>query len=103
MATTRPVVLVTGASSGIGKETARAFVAAGVEGIGTGRKTSGLVPPSGVTYVDLDVALDDSATDAVAEVIGRFGRIDVLGKNAGIGSARARAGKSRPPGHKPPQ
>jgi NADP-dependent 3-hydroxy acid dehydrogenase YdfG len=37
MATTRPVALVTGASSGIGKETARAFVAAGFELIGTGR------------------------------------------------------------------
>ncbi|MFF7656537.1 SDR family NAD(P)-dependent oxidoreductase, partial [Streptomyces sp. NPDC007983] len=49
MATKQPVALVTGASSGIGKETARAFVAAGFEVIGTGRKTSGLTPPAGVT------------------------------------------------------
>ncbi|WP_328975188.1 oxidoreductase [Streptomyces canus] len=89
MATTRPVALVTGASSGIGKETARAFVAAGFEVIGTGRKTSGLTPPAGVTYLDLDVGSDDSATAAVAEVIDRFGRIDVLVNNAGIGSAGA--------------
>ncbi|MCX5055471.1 oxidoreductase [Streptomyces sp. NBC_00452] len=89
MATTRPVALVTGASSGIGKETARAFVAAGFEVIGTGRKTSGLTPPAGVTYLDLDVAGDDSATAAVGKVIDRFGRIDVLVNNAGIGSAGA--------------
>ena len=89
MATTRPVALVTGASSGIGKETARAMVAAGFEVIGTGRKTSGLTPPAGVTYLDLDVASDDSATAAVEEVIDRFGRIDVLVNNASIGSAGA--------------
>lgn len=89
MTTIRPVALVTGASSGIGKETARAFVAAGFEVIGTGRKTSGLTPPAGATYLDLDVANDDSATAAVGEVIDRFGRIDVLVNNAGIGSAGA--------------
>jgi NAD(P)-dependent dehydrogenase (short-subunit alcohol dehydrogenase family) len=89
MTATRPAALVTGASSGIGKETARAFVAAGFEVIGTGRRTSGLTPPAGVTYLDLDVGSDDSATAAVAEVIDRFGRIDVLVNNAGIGSAGA--------------
>ncbi|MEH0639492.1 oxidoreductase [Streptomyces bottropensis] len=89
MTTTRPVVLVTGASSGIGKETARGFVTAGFEVVGTGRKTSGLVPPAGVTYLDLDVGNDDSATAAVAEVIDRFGRIDVLVNNAGIGASGA--------------
>ncbi len=89
MATTRPVALVTGATSGIGKEAARAFVAAGFEVIGTGRNTSGLTPSAGVTYLNLDVASDDSATAAVAEVIDRFGRIDVLVNNAGIGSAGA--------------
>ncbi|MCX4706880.1 oxidoreductase [Streptomyces sp. NBC_01352] len=89
MTTTRPVALVTGATSGIGKEAARAFAAAGYEVIGTGRKTSGLGPPAGVTYLDLDVGSDDSATAAVAEVIDRFGRIDVLVNNAGIGAAGA--------------
>ncbi len=89
MATSRPVALVTGASSGIGKETARAFVAAGFDVVGTGRKTSALTPPTGVTYLDLDVASDDSATAAVEEVIDRFGRIDVLVNNAGTGLAGA--------------
>src|SRR3954470_22228701 len=89
MQTSRPVALVTGASSGIGKETARAFVAAGYDVVGTGRKTSGLTAPAGVTYVDLDVASDDSAAAVVEEVVDRFGRIDVLVNNAGIGAAGA--------------
>ena len=89
MATQRPVALVTGASSGIGNTTARAFAAAGFEVIGTGRNTSGLTPPAGVTFLDLDVTRDESVTAAVREVIERFGRIDVLVNNAGLGSAGA--------------
>ena len=39
MTTTRPVALVTGASSGIGKAAARALVEAGFEVVGTSRNT----------------------------------------------------------------
>ncbi|MFI6566179.1 oxidoreductase [Streptomyces sp. NPDC050534] len=89
MTTDRPLALVTGASSGIGNATASAFVTAGFEAIGTGRNTSGLTPPAGVTFLDLDVTSDESVTAAVREVIERFGRIDVLVNNAGLGSAGA--------------
>ncbi len=89
MATTQRVALVTGATSGIGEATARAFAAADYEVIGTGRKTAGLTPPAGVTYLDLDVSSDESANDAVRSVIDGFGRIDVLVNNAGIGAAGA--------------
>lgn len=44
MATTRPVALVTGASSGIGKAAALALVAAGHEVVGTSRDTSQVTP-----------------------------------------------------------
>lgn len=89
MVTTRPVALVTGATAGIGRATAIAFAGAGFEVVGTGRKTGGLTPPAGVSFLDLDVAADESAEAAVRQVIERFGRIDVLVNNAGIGSAGA--------------
>ncbi|MFI1356443.1 oxidoreductase [Streptomyces sp. NPDC020898] len=89
MTTDRPVALVTGASSGIGKETALALVAAGFEVVGTGRDTSRVAPLDGVTFVDLDVASDASVATAVGKVIGLFGRIDVLVNNAGVGSMGA--------------
>ena len=89
MTTERPVALVTGASSGIGRETALALVAAGFDVVGTGRDTSRVAPLDGVTFLDLDVASDTSVTAAVQEVSERFGRIDVLVNNAGVGSMGA--------------
>ncbi|MBA4862335.1 oxidoreductase [Streptomyces sp. PSKA54] len=89
MATNRPVALVTGASSGIGKETALALVAAGFDVVGTSRDTSRVTPLDGVTFLDLDVVSDKSAASAVQQVIERFGRIHVLVNNAGVGSMGA--------------
>ncbi|MGW0423908.1 oxidoreductase [Streptomyces sp. NPDC003015] len=89
MTTTRPVALVTGASSGIGKAAALALVEAGYEVVGTSRNTAHVTPPKGVIFLDLDVTSDQSVVAAVGEVIDRFGRIDVLVNNAGIGSAGA--------------
>src|SRR6266568_8800344 len=78
MTATRPVALVTGASSGIGKAAALALAAAGFQVIGTSRNTSRVTPRDGVTFLDLDVTSDESASTVVQRVIGRFGRIDVL-------------------------
>jgi short-subunit dehydrogenase len=89
MTTTRPVALVTGASSGIGKTAALALVQAGFEVIGTSRNTQHITPVNGVTFLDLDVTRDDSAAAAVSQVIQRFGRIDVLVNNAGMGASGA--------------
>ncbi|MFE2070195.1 oxidoreductase [Streptomyces sp. NPDC059467] len=89
MTTNRPVALVTGASSGIGKETALALVAAGFNVVGTSRDTSRVTPLNGVTFLGLDVASDASVATAVQEVSERFGRIDVLVNNAGVGSMGA--------------
>jgi NAD(P)-dependent dehydrogenase (short-subunit alcohol dehydrogenase family) len=89
MKSARPVALVTGASSGIGKAAALALAAAGFDVVGTSRDASRVAPLDGVRFLDLDVADDDSVTTAVEQVIERFGRIDVLVNNAGMGAIGA--------------
>jgi NAD(P)-dependent dehydrogenase (short-subunit alcohol dehydrogenase family) len=86
---TKPVALVTGASSGIGEAAAGALVAAGYEVIGTSRDTSRVAARDGVTFLDLDVASDDSVAAAVDNVIAQFGRIDLLVNNAGMAAGGA--------------
>jgi NAD(P)-dependent dehydrogenase (short-subunit alcohol dehydrogenase family) len=86
MTATRPVALVTGASSGIGDAAAIALAAAGFQVIGTSRDTSRITARTGVTYLDLDVTSDASVSTVVEHVIDRFGRIDVLVNNAGLGA-----------------
>src|SRR5438034_1347486 len=87
MKTTSPqVALVTGASSGIGKATTRTLADAGFTVIGTSRDTSRIAPGAGVTFVDLDVTSDESVASVVERILERFGRLDVLVNNAGIGA-----------------
>jgi NAD(P)-dependent dehydrogenase (short-subunit alcohol dehydrogenase family) len=89
MTTAKPVALVTGASSGIGKAAALSLVDAGFEVVGTSRDTSRVAPLNGVRFVDLDITSDESVRSAVGHEIERFGRIDVLVNNAGTGAAGA--------------
>jgi len=89
MANAKPVALVTGASSGIGKAAALALVQAGFDVVGTSRNTSRVAAQRGVTFLDLDVTSEESVSTLVRGVIERFGRIDVLVNNAGTGAAGA--------------
>jgi NAD(P)-dependent dehydrogenase (short-subunit alcohol dehydrogenase family) len=86
---TRPVALVTGASSGIGEAAAHALVRAGFTVYGTSRKAAAGEKRDEVVILPLDVTDDESATEVVREVLYRSGRIDVLVNNAGIGVAGA--------------
>lgn len=77
------VVLITGASSGIGFTTANYLSKKGFKVYGTGRN-----PRSNsfdFTLLKMDVTLPDSIHKAVAYILEKEGRIDVLINNAGIG------------------
>ena len=75
-------VLVTGASSGIGRATARMFADAGCQVFGTSRQER--PDRDGVRMLPLDVSAAGSVTQCVQEVLAAAGHIDVLVNNAGI-------------------
>ena len=84
-----PTVLITGASTGIGRATAERFqregwnVGATMRSPNDGQELSRL---SNVHVTRLDVTDPESITTAVAEVTERFGSIDALINNAGFGA-----------------
>ena len=77
------VALVTGASSGIGRATAKALQDAGYRVFGTTRRAA--EGAGGVTTLACDVTDDASVARMVEEVLAKAGRIDLLVNNAGIG------------------
>jgi len=78
----KKVILITGVSSGFGKETSELLVKAGHKVYGTVRKEAGYQGPAEILQMDL---LDQvSIKKTVADVIGKEGRIDVLINNAGM-------------------
>jgi short-subunit dehydrogenase len=82
--TNHGVAIVTGASKGIGRETAKALQNAGFQVFGTSRRV-GAEGLDGVTMLACDVTDDASVTNLVDEVLSKAGRIDLLVNNAGIG------------------
>ncbi|RWA46478.1 short-chain dehydrogenase [Cupriavidus sp. UYMSc13B] len=83
-----PVVLITGASSGIGQAAAKLFAERGWRVAATMRKpTDGteLVENPGVTVLALDVTDPVSVEAAVAATLEQFGKIDAVINNAGYG------------------
>ena len=84
----KKTILITGASTGFGKVTARYFAAQGWNVVATMRR-----PEDGAELADLpevlvarlDVQDTASIGSAMAEGVARFGQIDVLLNNAGFG------------------
>lgn len=82
-------ILITGASSGIGKTTARMFQERGWNVVATMRspeKETELSALENVLVTRLDVTDAASIDSAIAEAVARFGSIDVLLNNAGYGA-----------------
>jgi len=90
------VVLVTGASRGIGAAIAMEAAEAGAEGIVLAARGldalevvrkeivgSGILPDAAVECVSVDVIDEDSVDAMVRQVVERFGRVDVLVNNVG--------------------
>jgi gluconate 5-dehydrogenase len=83
-------VVVTGATSGLGRAMADALARAGARVAVTSRhaaraETTARELGEQVVGFDLDVRHEDSVAAFVEAVVGRFGGIDVLVNNAGIG------------------
>ena len=80
--------LVTGASSGIGEDTARKLQALGYIVYGAARRTDRLqtLVADGIRPLAMDVTDDASMTAGVNRILEETGRIDVLVNNAGYGS-----------------
>jgi NAD(P)-dependent dehydrogenase (short-subunit alcohol dehydrogenase family) len=84
--------LITGCSSGFGRDIAAAALARGDTVVATARRPESLRdigPVDRVLTLPLDVTKHDQIEGAVAAAIDRFGRVDVLVNNAGIGTVGA--------------
>lgn len=86
---TGKVVLVTGASSGIGSATAKYLAELGYRVFGTARSPERVARNPRITLLPLDVTEKTSVSVAVKTVVETAGRIDVLVNNAGAALAGA--------------
>jgi len=87
-------ILITGASTGFGRDTAEALARSGHTGFASMRSPSHrnkdhaeALNAKGIQTLELDVTDQNSITDAVKELHDKTGKIDVLINNAGIASA----------------
>lgn len=90
MSTPSKVWFITGCSTGFGRELAKEALSNGYKVVVTARKPEQVVDivaayPETALALALDVTVPQQIKDAVSATIDRFGRIDVLVNNAGIG------------------
>ncbi len=86
------VVLITGASSGIGKSCAEYIAGLGYKVYGTSRKAPENefeVRENEITMIRMDVCSDDSVSAAIERIIELEGEIGIVVNNAGMGIAGA--------------
>ena len=84
---TGKVVIVTGAGSGIGRATARAFALAGAQVLGVGRRKEALDETAaahpGIVAHPVDLCAPDAPRQVIEAAAAHWGHIDVLVNNAG--------------------
>ena len=82
------VALVTGASSGIGKETAKLLLKKNYTVYGAARRVDKMadIKEAGVKLLEMDVTDDASMVNGVNEILQNEKQIDLLVNNAGYGS-----------------
>jgi len=87
----KPVALITGASSGMGKDFALRLLTEGYVVYGAARRVERMrdIEAAGGVALAMDVTDDASLTEAVDRIIREQGRIDVLINNAGYGQMGA--------------
>jgi len=86
------VVIITGASSGIGRATALAFAKLGAIPVAVARRENLLKELTDeckkfsleATYITADLGIKESAENVIYETIKRYGRIDILINNAAV-------------------
>jgi len=83
MSTSQKVVIVTGASQGIGAEVVRAFRKLDYRVVATSRSIKPSEDPNILTVAG-DIGDPTTARRVISEGVARFGRIDTLVNNAGI-------------------
>ena len=83
------VTLVTGASTGIGREIAQLLAERGARVFGTARNPQSAKPIPGVEIVRLDVTDDASVTEAIKGIVQKAGPIQHLINNAGYAAVGA--------------
>jgi NAD(P)-dependent dehydrogenase (short-subunit alcohol dehydrogenase family) len=87
--------IITGAGSGIGLETAKLLHGMGMAMVGVGRDVAKLKAleetigdPDKIATISIDVTADEAPQQIVKTALDRFGRIDFLINNAGVGSPK---------------
>jgi len=84
------MIIITGASDGLGKELARQFKNAGKQVVSLSRS----VPADGIEHIQADLMSGDSIDSAIETILAKDTPIEALINNAGVISAKGESGLS---------